>query len=129
MEEILSRSRKISQFPNDSSPIHPGFRKGLVCMTCVVAMFDLRNDDENIAAGKKFARQLQTYGNGVYMNEAAYDLNNWQEAFWGNHYNRLLEIKRKWDPTNFFTCYHCVGSETVIKRNNIVTCDAEGERK
>ncbi|KAK3596579.1 hypothetical protein CHS0354_015112 [Potamilus streckersoni] len=114
---------KISRFSYESAPIHPGFRNGLVCMTCVVAMFDPSKDEENIAAGKKFARHLQMHGNGVYLNEAAYDLDNWQDAFWGIHYHRLLKIKEKWDPTNFFTCYHCVGSEKGTTRKQIVTCD------
>ncbi|KAK3607172.1 hypothetical protein CHS0354_004436 [Potamilus streckersoni] len=115
---------KVSQFSNDSAPIHSGFRNGFVCMTCAVVMSDHTKDKKNIAAGKRFSRQLQQYGNGVYMNEAAYDLDNWQDVFWGNHYNRLLEIKQKWDPTNFFTCHHCVGSERKPIRKRIVTCDS-----
>lgn len=48
---------------------------------------------------------------GSYANEASYFTKNWQEEFWGDNYAKLLEVKRKYDPTNIFTCHHCVGSE------------------
>ena len=48
---------------------------------------------------------------GSYLNEADYFEENWQEAFWGSNYARLLEIKRKYDPDGLFICHHCVGSE------------------
>jgi FAD/FMN-containing dehydrogenase len=48
---------------------------------------------------------------GSYVNETDYFEPDWQRAFWGEHYPRLLEIKRRYDPTNLFTCHHCVGSE------------------
>ena len=35
----------------------------------------------------------------------------WQKEFWGNEtYSRLLNIKKKYDPDNHFTCLQCVGS-------------------
>lgn len=48
---------------------------------------------------------------GSYANEADFFLDNWQEHLWGSHYRRLLEIKRKVDPGNFFRVHHGVGSE------------------
>jgi FAD/FMN-containing dehydrogenase len=50
-----------------------------------------------------------TPGGGCYMNEADYLEVDWQTAFFGSNYNRLLEIKRQYDPTNFFNCWKCVG--------------------
>ena len=47
---------------------------------------------------------------GAYSNEADYFQPNWQQAFWGEHYPKLLEIKRKYDPDGLFKCHHCVGS-------------------
>ena len=48
---------------------------------------------------------------GAYVNEADYFEPDWQRAFWGDNYARLLAIKRTYDPTGLFTCHHCVGSE------------------
>jgi FAD/FMN-containing dehydrogenase len=53
-----------------------------------------------------------TPGAGSYVNEADYFEPDWQKAFWGENYPRLLAIKRKWDPEGLFTCHHCVGSES-----------------
>jgi len=52
-----------------------------------------------------------TPGAGTYSNEADYHEPDWQEAFWGSNYPRLLSIKRKYDPANFFRTHHSVGSE------------------
>jgi len=48
---------------------------------------------------------------GSYANEGDYFERDWQRRFWGASYARLLAIKRAYDPTNLFTCHHCVGSE------------------
>lgn len=47
---------------------------------------------------------------GSYSNEADYFQKDWQHEFWGEHYPRLLEIKKKYDPEGFFQCHHSVGS-------------------
>jgi len=48
---------------------------------------------------------------GAYANEADYFQKDWQRAFWGRNYAKLLKIKKKYDVSNFFNCHHCVGSE------------------
>jgi hypothetical protein len=48
---------------------------------------------------------------GAYVNECDYFQPDWQRAFWGSHYPRLLRIKRRYDRTGLFTCHHSVGSE------------------
>lgn len=48
-------------------------------------------------------------GGGAYFNEAHYGEPDWQETFFGKNYNRLLEIKKQYDPTHLFDCWKCVG--------------------
>ncbi len=48
---------------------------------------------------------------GAYVNECDYFQAGWQTAFWGPHYPRLLEIKRRYDPDGLFYVHHGVGSE------------------
>jgi hypothetical protein len=48
---------------------------------------------------------------GAYLNEADANEPNFQQAFWGDNYARLLEIKRKVDPNDAFWCTPCVGNE------------------
>lgn len=52
-----------------------------------------------------------TPGGGAYVNEADFFEPDWQRSFWGVHYQRLLEIKRRYDPEGLFHARHTVGSE------------------
>lgn len=55
-------------------------------------------------------RQLAP-NSGAYVNEADPTEPDWQRAFWGANYPRLLELKNYWDPTGVFWCKPCVGHE------------------
>ncbi|TVY19635.1 FAD-linked oxidoreductase ZEB1 [Lachnellula arida] len=48
---------------------------------------------------------------GAYVNEADVNEPNFQQAFWGDHYPRLLSIKKAVDLTDVFWCHPCVGNE------------------
>ena len=65
---------------------------------------------DRVSAGMRIIRAA-TPGAGNYANEADYHEPDWQEAFWGSNYPRLLAIKRRYDPEGFFSTHHSVGSE------------------
>jgi FAD/FMN-containing dehydrogenase len=48
---------------------------------------------------------------GSYVNETNFFEEDWKRSFWGDHYPRLVEIKRRYDPDNLFSVHHGVGSE------------------
>ena len=48
---------------------------------------------------------------GAYMSESDPTTPDWQSTFWGQNYERLLGIKKQWDPQGVFFCTTCVGSE------------------
>ena len=48
---------------------------------------------------------------GAYVSESNYFEKGWQQAYWGNNYARLAEIKRKYDPDGLFIVHNGVGSE------------------
>lgn len=50
-------------------------------------------------------------GAGSYVNETDYFETSWQDAFWGQNYPHLLEVKHRYDPDNVFRTHHAVGSE------------------
>ncbi|KAM3579745.1 hypothetical protein VKS41_007829 [Umbelopsis sp. WA50703] len=52
-----------------------------------------------------------TPGSGCYMSEADIYEPNWQQAYFGSHYERLTQIKRDVDPNDLFICRNCIGSE------------------
>ncbi|KXJ87577.1 hypothetical protein Micbo1qcDRAFT_208193 [Microdochium bolleyi] len=48
---------------------------------------------------------------GAYLNEADVNEPNFQQAFWGSHYPRLLRVKQRWDPRGLFIVKSGAGSE------------------
>jgi len=79
---------------------------GAVKITCVLEMlFPFPYDPEGF-----FLRDA-TPGAGSYVNETDYFEPDWKRAFWGENYEKLLAIKRKYDPHALFFCHHCVGSD------------------
>ncbi|KAJ7101861.1 hypothetical protein C8R43DRAFT_1114680 [Mycena crocata] len=60
-----------------------------------------------ISAAADFLRAITP--DGAYQNEADVHEPNHAVSFWGTHYPRLLQIKKKYDPDNLLTCWHCVG--------------------
>ncbi|KAI1174422.1 putative isoamyl alcohol oxidase [Nemania sp. FL0916] len=49
---------------------------------------------------------------GAYANEAHPWIKNWQSSFWGKNYQKLAQLKHKYDPDQLLGCWHCVGSES-----------------
>jgi hypothetical protein len=47
----------------------------------------------------------------AYVAESDYFQPDWQNALWGKHYARLLEIKTRFDPDGLLVVHHGVGSE------------------
>ncbi|KAF2789998.1 FAD-binding domain-containing protein [Melanomma pulvis-pyrius CBS 109.77] len=50
-----------------------------------------------------------TPGGGCYVNEGDWTEENWQQTFFGSNYEKLLMIKKKFDPSGLFNCWKCVG--------------------
>ena len=50
-------------------------------------------------------------GTGAYLAESDYFQPQWQQAFWGSNYPRLLAVKHKYDAEGLFFVHHGVGSE------------------
>jgi FAD/FMN-containing dehydrogenase len=45
-----------------------------------------------------------------YFNETDYFEPDWQTAFWGDNYARLLQVKERYDPDGLFFVHHGVGT-------------------
>ncbi|RAL13378.1 FAD-dependent oxidoreductase [Aspergillus homomorphus CBS 101889] len=61
---------------------------------------------------------------GCYMNEADPQQPNWQEAFYGPNYNRLLAIKKQYDPQDTFYAPTAVGSDSWVQEADGRLCRA-----
>eukprot|EP01006_Ploeotia_vitrea_P007350 TRINITY_DN16783_c0_g1_i2.p2 TRINITY_DN16783_c0_g1~~TRINITY_DN16783_c0_g1_i2.p2 ORF type:complete len:192 (-),score=28.27 TRINITY_DN16783_c0_g1_i2:35-610(-) len=94
---------------SDATAVPAHFRSSLISMSCNIAW----TDDQPAAMQwiRDYAKDLHPMGNGTFCSEPDYWMPNFKERLFAEHYPKLLEIKDKWDPDNFFSCYHCVGSD------------------
>ncbi|KKK22263.1 hypothetical protein P175DRAFT_0500164 [Aspergillus ochraceoroseus IBT 24754] len=66
-----------------------------------------------IAALQNMTATLEqiTPGSGAYSNEANAFTEDWQDAWWGENYDALVQIKNKYDPSGLLSCWKCIGWE------------------
>ncbi|KAF9554592.1 FAD-binding domain-containing protein [Agrocybe pediades] len=94
--------------------VNPIWRSTLYQVILVnVWMYDSTLEDKKAAYAKStkainYLRDV-TPDSGTYHNEADVHEPSHEAAFWGENYERLLEIKEKYDPTRILDCWHCVG--------------------
>jgi ribonuclease T2 len=62
---------------------------------------------------KRAQARFLPLGGASYFAESAYihSGDSWKRRYWGDNYDRLLAVKKAYDPDNFFWCRHCVGSD------------------
>jgi hypothetical protein len=65
----------------------------------------------NIEWGFKFYQDLEPFFSGSYVNYIDPLLSNWQHKYYEKNYKRLVEVKRHWDPKNFFQFQQSIGSK------------------
>ncbi|KAL3473682.1 hypothetical protein BJX99DRAFT_233117 [Aspergillus californicus] len=65
-----------------------------------------------------------TPGGGAYENEANYQQPNWKETFFGSNYDKLAQVKAKWDPHHLFYVLKGVGSDYWTVSNSGRMCKA-----
>ncbi|KAE8440852.1 hypothetical protein EG329_006369 [Mollisiaceae sp. DMI_Dod_QoI] len=108
-----------------SNAVNPAWRKAYIHSILTVLWQPFHEKDkayqEGILTGtyiealRKLAPDM-----GAYANEAYPDEPNWQHAFWGDNYERLLEIKKKYDPRDVLWCHPCVGNEDWEVVNDVL---------
>lgn len=72
------------------------------------------------------ALEVLTPGGGAYLNEGNFRQPNFQQVFYGDNYDRLLSIKRMYDPNDLFYGLTAVGSHAWELRNDGLLCRREG---
>jgi len=101
---------------NTDSAISLTFRRAkmhISALSYVNLGLDLSHEERKQFAHDVVGPEFYKFSDGSYFSESEYSLvGHWKERFWGKeNYQRLLSIKRTWDPTFVFTCRHCVGDE------------------
>ncbi|RGP66578.1 putative isoamyl alcohol oxidase [Fusarium longipes] len=85
---------------------------------------DMRADQKKITEVYMPQIIAATPGSGTYMNEADFNEPNWKEVFYGPNWDRLVSIKKKYDPSDFFYNFKGVGSEAWTVANDGRMCRA-----
>lgn len=118
--QILATTAINTRDDNGETSVQPIFRDAVwhVIFTTgwVQGMpeFIKRKNSERVSQAADFLRNI-TPGGGVYMNEADILEPLWRESFWGlPNYEKLLTIKNKYDPTNVFNCWKCIGWDEAM---------------
>ncbi len=91
----------IARVPHDATAF--AHRASLFYVSIIALWADDAETDANLAWTDEIATGLRPYLNGeVYQNYADGDLDDWASAYHGTNYSRLREIKRRYDPADFF---------------------------
>ena len=122
----LYHQHTADEFDKGVNSLNPAFRNlqaQLVALKSVADMTPVGWKTADDALNNEIMAPLRetTPTGGAYGNEANVGEPDWQQAFWGKNYPRLLELKKKYDPTELFYVHHGVGSEGwVVQDNGIV---------
>lgn len=102
---------------NTASSVNPAWRSSILHAITAVAWTDPSTPEEIIELSNSMTYgcmdqwRAVTPNSGAYLGEADSSEPNWQQSFWGSNYDRLLSIKRKYDPFDVFYAHNAVGSE------------------
>lgn len=89
----------VNDVPADATAVHPAMREAIYGISTYSV------------SGARLMRQ--SYPNdvtGCSFNHHGVAEPEWRTALWGDeHYQKLLDIKNKYDPNRRLNCWHCVG--------------------
>lgn len=102
---------------NQTNSVHPAWRRASGFFILGASWPDNATDEQIQQASKTLTTdwiarwRAVSPGGGTYLSEADINEIDFQESFYGEHYPRLLELKKKYDPTGLFYAPTAVGSE------------------
>ncbi|KFY13971.1 hypothetical protein V492_02933 [Pseudogymnoascus sp. VKM F-4246] len=103
--------------PQPYTSVNPAWRKTYVVMQQIdfwpdnAGYEEISQVKEDLTFKKLKAMKDFAPGMGTYGNEAdPYDP-DWKNDWWGDMYDELLMVKKKYDPEDVFWCWRCVGND------------------
>ena len=101
----------------ESNAVLPAWRQTLSFFNIVVQWDPRAPVAEGVASEHEMTNdvvpQLEriTPGSGTYINEGDFDLQTWKEDYFGANYDKLLAVKKKYDPNDLFYAIASVGHD------------------
>ncbi|KAK2766506.1 hypothetical protein FQN53_006723 [Emmonsiellopsis sp. PD_33] len=111
--------------------VFPGWRDALIHVT-LTTPWKWNANEEMVAMQRKmtedYVPKLAALAPdaGAYLNEADFRQPDFQKAFYGSNYGKLLGIKAKYDPHSIFYGRTAVGSEAWVQEDDGRLCRARG---
>ena len=65
-----------------------------------------------------------TPGSGTYINEGDFDLQTWKEDYFGANHDKLLAVKKRYDPNDLFYAIASVGHDVWAVESDGRLCRA-----
>jgi hypothetical protein len=123
-KHFLGYHKAPKRYANTNNAVSPAWREcAMLLVTSSNKVLD-HSTPEGLAFANKDLQEniLQPWrdltpvaeGGGTYLNEASVMEPDWQESFYGGYYQRLSDIKTKWDPQDVFYATTAVGSERWV---------------
>lgn len=100
---------RIEEIPSDSSAVP--HRDGRFIYELKSIWTDDVDMRANVEWAYHFGEALRPHFIGAYVNYIDPLLTDWKNMYYGDHYDRLLEIKRRVDPDRFFRFQQGIGSD------------------
>lgn len=105
---MMNPTTEVGGWPGSESGLNPVFRE--TYMHADIFFGGDIHEDEPYESLMEKLREA-TPGGGAYINESDVEEPGFQQSFWGGKYERLLGVKRAWDPWGVFWAPSTVGSE------------------
>jgi FAD/FMN-containing dehydrogenase len=106
---------KITQIPvTDTAFCHRADTK--FCMHYQISWRNPSQDEHNMQWVNDFKKAMKPHVSGFnYVNYCDREIENFARSYYGNNLERLVEIKRKYDPDNFFSFAQSIPMEPSPK--------------
>jgi len=113
---ILVTGGQVSRVDPESTGLNPAWRNSLVYTILTISWQDGATLAEIQAARQTLIQDMKILEgiapeSGTYVNEGSRYEFDWKKSFFGAHYDKLRDIKRKYDPDSLFLIYEGVASD------------------
>lgn len=90
----------VAEVPNDATAYF--YRKALSNISFFSTWKTPEGADPGIRWVREFRKDMEPFTKGVYVNTPDLSIKNWSKAYYGRNFERLTEVKAKYDPENIF---------------------------
>lgn len=90
----------IRRIPNHATAFP--HRKARACLQFQTYWTKPQEADAHIRWVERFRRDMLPFTSGAYVNYCDSRIERWPKAYYGANLDRLLKVKRRWDPKNVF---------------------------